>query len=326
MRLTAGDSLVVVGLRDETWRVRGGGLPQRHYGDEDSLLIGRWGRVAREVVTVAIPGNSAFIAALFRKAKSLGVPMRIMGPRVVSDQRLWSNGRAVAAGGASVLDDGLFIPASVGGPHVMTWFEEPIYAAAGFREMDCESQGRVLLDNHPILAAMRFFGEPPDALRSLVLRIRDPRWFIDARRPDGFGPLYAWAGLRGRAGGSGYRAGVVDAAWRKVGDGPASALFRRHNAFHRATRSLATADLATSRFYLRCLRGVWLSLLSPEMSELRSFDRLFEVAFTDGDVVDEVSLSLGSGLRDWVSELCKSDDASALVDAVATAKAVCPNE
>lgn len=311
-----GNDLAVAVADGELWISRGGECPRRFPGDRERFLASLLFRGSDEVAIAATAGGSRLIVDAYDRCAELGIPLWLCGPRVATGPRPWTRPRSLVAAVSALATSEDRLPASLGGRHRMTEFERGIYgAAAALERTGTDWPAAAAIGGHALVRAMGFAAwlRTPRVCR-IIAEIRDPRWFVDPIKPNAMSPLYARFGLGGRSLGSRRAAVVRSALGRQLEDGPLGTdprrmLFRRHHAFHRAVREPRTAEAATSRFFLRVLRAVWLALLHPDNSDFLEFGPLFEAAFTHGasgdadHARDDVAIAAAGGLREWVLEV-----------------------
>lgn len=243
--------------------------------------------VGRTIRVVALRANVPLICAAYRRAAA-GTVVELGRPAGVDWAGLARRGvhdllATMGAGSANA--------ASRGGWRALTGLEYPTYAIADHLARGGGDGPALagLMEGHPAAPGLAFLPHLDRvACAALLATILDPRWYVDAARPDRSGRLKCHLGLIG-GGGSRGRAGrraLVLAAWKTTPGVPApwacpGYFLWRHWAAGAGTAE--QADLRTSRRFVAYLRATWLDGL---LGDSWCPDRLFVPEYFFADAAD----------------------------------------
>lgn len=244
---------LVADSRGRIWYSDGSGRPRRHYGLLPDLtgrktgpigLVGHVDQISLLDAVLAERPQDVWVAS----ARSVGA-----GPPAYSPV-------AALRGTAAV-----HLASSVGGWARVSPGQEAVIAASAQ-----DDPGR--LAGHPVMARLAFVhGLDPVATRSLLVRIVDPRWYLDHDHPDGRGPYMSRLGLSPRQAGTPAEVRTSE-CWEKglLGDVSAPGAFvqRRYLEVIRDRGDGILARIKAGQTFAKFLYAVWTALLYEGREEV----------------------------------------------------------
>lgn len=252
---------------------RGGQAVRKFDGSVDRWLEGRYLEGVDTLHVVALPVNSALIAAAARIVEARGVAIHLRSPLLLPFRKQREDAGVVLAASRQSMEPQERIAPSAGGWHRMMPSEGAVYRAAAMLAAGDDAKAMIReLEGHPLWLRLKFINpRNEETLARVVAALRDPRWYVDLQKPTSQAKLYAYMGLSfdlAEDDDSVLRRDDAVSAWRIADKAPSGTsqhprgFLWRH--FYKSEAAAMRRERSTTKLFLRFLRSVWTDLLAAE--------------------------------------------------------------